>query len=268
MERWKRWSRRVQRVAAGGVAVLRRWILLAFASAMALGIGLVLFSPIVQVREIGVVRTDSRLDPESVQKILAPMFGHHLLFVTEREVAELLQEGLPDLESVKITKDYPSKLTVRIDVLPVVAVLDIVSPDEEAADTESGSTLRDYLLENGLYARYPAVEGGEPLYRIRIVDWGVRPAPGTMLITPEFLTHMRSVEQAFRTQFGLDVIERSVFIRAREYHLRVGTVSLWFDVTSSMEEQLARYRVFLSSVGMDQVKEYVDLRLADRVVYR
>jgi len=37
---------------------------------------------------------------------------------------------------------------------------------------------------------------------------------------------------------------------------------------SPLEDQLERYRLFLQAVGKDVAKEYVDLRLRERVVYK
>ena len=79
---------------------------------------------------------------------------------------------------------------------------------------------------------------------------------------------MHNAEQALDEQFGQKVRSRSVYLRAQEFHLLTQQYSLWFDLKSPLEAQLLRYRLFLQTVGKDTAKEYIDLRLTDRVVYK
>jgi hypothetical protein len=43
---------------------------------------------------------------------------------------------------------------------------------------------------------------------------------------------------------------------------------LWFDLKSSVDQQLARYRLFLKSGAAKEAKEHIDLRLSSRIVYK
>jgi hypothetical protein len=59
-----------------------------------------------------------------------------------------------------------------------------------------------------------------------------------------------------------------VYLRSREFHILLDHFSLLFDMRNPVETHLRRYKVFLNSVPLDQIKEYVDLRLNGKVVYR
>ena len=61
---------------------------------------------------------------------------------------------------------------------------------------------------------------------------------------------------------------RTVFLRGREYHLETPVHTLWFDLRTSVDDQLARYRLFLQTEGEEAAKRYVDLRLVDKVVFQ
>lgn len=235
---------------------------------VALAAALVLFTPLVRVREIRVIRSDTRIDIEQVQQRLAPLFGRHLFFLQRKEVEDLLTAALPDVTDVETEKRYPSTIAVRLTLDPLVATLAIVNPDGTA--TASGATTYDYLSENGLYLSYPSEQAGSGTYvpTITIVDWGARPVSGTRIIAPEMLMTLRRAEQAVLDQFGQPVRSRTVYLRAREFHLQTPDHALWFDRESPLEDQLERYRIFLQSVGKDAAKEYVDLRLKDRIVYK
>ena len=69
-------------------------------------------------------------------------------------------------------------------------------------------------------------------------------------------------------KFALSVPGRIVFLRAREFHLRTKAFDLWFDLRSPLAEHLARFKIFLASISKEEVEQYIDLRLSDRVVYR
>jgi hypothetical protein len=248
---------------------LRRHLALAVIGMLLIGIAgffaIALFSPLMRVAEVRVIRTDARLDIEQVQSLLLPLFGKHLLLLSAYDVRMLLEEGLPDLHTVEVDKDFPSTLVVRITIDPFIARLLISEPEEEM---EEGAHTIDYLTSEGTYISSGRAGGGEALPVITLVDWGARPIPGSVLLTPEFLLRIAATERNLREQFGQEVLKRTVHLRAQEYHLRLAQWTIWFDVQSPLDEQLQRYRIFLREVVPEEVKNYVDLRLKDRVVYR
>ncbi len=277
-ERAKRLIHRFQRQLAGLSSLIRRFLLLFVAGLTLLIMGLMLFSPLFDVREIRVLRTDPRIDVEQVQRALVPIFRRHLFFLSASEVEPLLTGGMPDLTDVSVEKRYPSTLVLHLTLDPVIARLAIESPDAKSAAPVTGTgagpethtvTLGDYLTARGRYVTYlPSQVKLPPPPLIRIVDWGVRPSPWTTLIEPELLLLMREAEKALKEQFGQEVSERTVYVRAQEFHLRTKAYALWFDRRSSLEEHLQRYRIFLRTIGMPAAKQYVDLRLTDRIVYK
>lgn len=240
--------------------------------------GLLTFSPLLSVRQIRIARSDARIDVEHIERLLAPMFRRHLFFLSSQEVVSLLKDAVPDISAATVTKRYPSTLIVRLTLDPIIARLLIEEPRNArpaAPVRGSGSAAPsptpsgEYLTSQGLYVTYtPSQVQGAPPMPLRIVDWGARPVPWTSLIEPDYLLAMRETEKALLDQFGQEVIERTIFLRAREFHLRTKTITLWFDRRSTLEEHLRRYRIFLRTIGLDAAKEYVDLRLNDRIVYK
>ncbi len=272
---------RLQGQSAILVATVRRFLLLFVVGFTLLLLGLLLFSPLFDVREIRVLRTDARIDIEQVQHALLPVFHRHLFFLSSQDIAPLLQSALPDLTDVSVQKRYPSTIVLRLTLDPIIARLSIEGPEggkkAELTAKGTGALLAeetrvrtgDFLTAQGKYVVYQAAQvQGTNLSTLRVVDWGVRPVPQTRLMDPAFLLLLRETEQALREQFGQEVIERTVFLRAQEFHLRIKNIALWFDRRSSLEDHLQRYRIFLRTVGLPAAKQYIDLRLADRVVYK
>lgn len=266
-ERFRRLRRQADALFVSMRASAIKWILGGLV-VFGLGVfGFILFSPVVQVREIQVTRESPRLDVEDVQKALAPMFGSHLFFLSSYEVSTLLKDHFPDIGEISVSKTYPSTLHVSISLHPLVARLRILEPDEQNVLSYTGATV-DFLTDQGVYIATTAAREPETLPEIVVVDWGVRPDPKTLLIQPSLLERMNAAELTLLRQFGQEVSERRVFLRAQEFHLRIGTVSLWFDTKTPLDSQLNRYRVFLREVELSDVREYIDLRISDRVVYK
>ncbi len=281
-ERWKKTGRRIANMWEVWQTRLRHWLLSIVGGLVLAVMGVALFSPILQVREIRVQRGEGRVDVARIQQALAPLFGKHMLFVSARDVTARVRDVVPDLQSVSLEKQYPSLLFVRITLKPIIARLILEEPLNKAAQsgailsTASGDALHaalpvrqyDYLTENGMYVVTSSAMADSKLPAIKIRDWGVRPLPATLLLAPDMLMRMQQTEQTLASQFGLHITARSVYVRAQEFHLATNAFSLWFDLHSTLQEQIGRYKVFLQAVGLKDIHQYVDLRLAGRVVYR
>lgn len=234
-------------------------------------VAVVIFSPLVTVQEIRVQRSDPRIDFEQVQNALTPLYGRRLPLLAASEVRTLLRQAIPDLNTVDVYKQYPNGLALRLELDPVIAQLRIVDPEGATLETGTGSDMiADYLTNHGLYVLYrpSQVGSGSALPVIDVVDWGVRPAPWAPLIDEDMLTAMRRAEVALTDQFGSVVQSRSMYLRAREFHLRLDKFTVWMDIRTPLSEQLDRLRIFLEVAGPDAAQRYVDLRIKDKVVYR
>jgi len=275
-ERLVRTYRRSQRFLSWTVDFLRQWFLLSIFTLLLLGFAVLLFSPLVHVREIRIKRTDARLDSERIQRSLRPMFGRHLFFLPPHDVKVLVQDAMPDASNVQVDKQYPSTLSLTITLHPLIARLQIeeeggaAPPTAPSAGTGASPAKRyEYLTDNGLFISLSSeAASATALPLIRVVDWAVRPVPSTPLLSGEFLKRLQDVETQLRDEFGLTIKGRAVFLRAREFHVQTTTYSLWLDMASPLDDQLRRYKLFLTHVQPRDVKEYVDLRLVGKIVYR
>lgn len=278
-DRASRWWRRIGGIPSQVWEVVRRWWYVALGSVVAVVVAVVFFSPLLTVREIRVQRGQGRVDVAAVQKVLSPFFGERLLSISTHDIVETVRTVVPDLEQVHVEKQYPSRLFLRVTVKPLVARVVFEEPVQQrtlAAITASGAVQEaepavkkyDYLAENGMYVSTFSAASGSTLPTITLVDWGARPVPGAQLLDADFLQHLQQAETALTQEFGHKIAVRKVYLRAREFHLSIGKLSLWFDVQSPLEEQLRRYRTFLRTVGSGAAGQYVDLRLKGRVVYR
>ncbi len=282
-QRLQRFWGRINRKGHSLKGIVAKFFLWGVAALVVGAIGIVLFSPIFEVREVRIVRSDPRIDIERVQRLLRPVFKRHMMFLSSQEVLPLLKNGLPpskdrpaeagilDLLTVEVEKQYPDSLRVMLTLDPLIARLEIVPNEQDKAVASTGSTLADYMTDKGVYVAYSPDQAGSGtnlIPVIRVVDWSSKPGPFTVLFDEQFLKTMDGAEKALAEQFGQQVNVRTAFLRAREFHLKTPEYALWFDMRSPLETQLLRYRLFLQTLGKTAAKQYVDLRLTDRVVYK
>lgn len=269
--RWEKWLRAFARLRASVVSARRQIVVvssLAIACLIPIALVALFFSPVLRVTSISVTRSDLRIDLLAVQRALAPILGRRLPFVTAQQVEEFLTPRVHDLLEVSVEKRYPSELGVRLTLDPIVARLQIDDGSTEEA-TATGALL-DYLTRQGTYVRYARgqVRDDGRLPVLKVIDWAARPNVGTRPFDAELLERLPEAEAALLDQFEQRVTERTIFIRAREFHLRTPAHELWFDLASPLSVQLARYRLFLQTFGLSGATQYVDLRPVDRVVYQ
>lgn len=218
-------------------------------------------------------RQDPRIDPEDIQDMLSPLFHQKLLLVSRSQVMTMLTASYPDIEKIEIAKNYPSKLTITIYLEPVIAEIKI---DEGSTDsTASGSVLSgsgtssySYVTKRGYFITSPMKIDSAPLPIITITDWAMRPQNRSLLLTEAFLHNAFLARDTLRRDFGLTTVNTVIFLRAQEFHIQTNKANLWFDLRSPLSVQFQRFRSFLKAVSFEDVKEYIDLRIADKIIYQ
>ncbi len=272
-ERLLRFLRRIGRGSSFLLSEFRVWLLIGTTVVLLTTATILLFAPIFDVREIHVRRQDPRIDIEEIQQILTPLFKQRLLLITKGQVASMLQAEYPDIERVEIGKEYPSSLIVSMYLEPVVAAVTIeeplVNPSTQSGGTLAASGAYMYVTKSGIFVASPIkLTSSLPIETLRVTDWGIRPQNRTRVISPSFLQMIFSARDILRTDFGLVVKDIVVYLRAREFHIRTNRVTLWFDLTSPLSIQFQHFREFLKNLPLNQVKEYIDLRVTDKIVYK
>ncbi len=272
-ERRMRFFRRFSRIGSLFLYEFRVWLIIGISVCILTTAAILIFAPIFDVRQIHIRRQDPRVDIAEIEQTLAPLFRQRLVLVTKNQVAAMLQNEYPDIEQVEVQKNYPSTLDITIVLEPVVASVTIDDP-LEGTSTQSGSALSatgafDYLTRSGYFVMSPIkLVSSVPIENLHVTDWGIMPQNRTQIIAPSFLKTIFSARDALRTDFGLTVKDIVVFLRAREFHIRTNKVTLWFDLTSPLSVQFQRFREFLKNFPLEQAKEYIDLRIADKIVYK
>ncbi len=241
------------------------WLAALIALGFVVALAVIFFSPFFHLRQIVVLRRDPRLDVEQVQQLLKPFFGRHMLLLSAQEVRDTVERHILDAEHVDVTKQMPDTMKVRVDLAPIVAKLTFVSATPLPAGSGAQAA---YITSRGTYVRSAPVLSSGGLLSLTVVDYDALPEPGARLIAPEMLELISKAEQQLQRQFGMAVTQRMLYLHAQEFHLQVGSIQLWFDVKTPLQDHLRRLQTFLENIQLSQVKEYIDLRLSGKVVYK
>ena len=272
-ELFARWGRKTARFRDAILSEFRMWLAIGAGLIVLTVAGTLLFAPFFDVREMRVRRQDPRIDPEDIQQTLSPLFKQRLVLVTRSQVAFMLQAEHPEIERVEISKDYPSTLSVSVYLEPVVAEVKIGDSlsgvsGSGSINTSSGTNIYTYVTRKGTYVTSPIRLSGGPYPKLTITDWGILPQNRTPLLTPIFLQTIFLARDTLRRDFGLQNQNITVFLRAQEFHITTNKATLWFDLRSPLNVQFQRFREFLKNLSLDQAKEYIDLRIADKIIYK
>jgi cell division septal protein FtsQ len=275
-ERFVRLNRRFAQFTSFVTSEFRVWIVIGITLTVIASMSVLLFAPFFDVRQIHVRRQDPRVDPEEVQQILSPLFNQRLVLVTRSQISDMLEAVYPDITDVTIAKEYPSTLTVSIVLEPVIAELKIVESDAPKLASESGAVLAtgsgsakySYITERGVFFSTPIRLTKQKMETLEITDWSIRPQDRTELLSPLFLKTIFLARDTLRRDFGLEAQRITIYLRAKEFHIKTPKVTLWFDLRSDLPVQFQRFREFLKALSLDQAKEYIDLRIADKIVYK
>lgn len=267
-----RFGRRTAKVWSVVASEFRIWMLIAASGVLTVILGILLLSPFFDVRSMHIRRQDARIDPEEIQQTLSPLFKQRLVLVTKGQVAAMLQAEYPDIQRVEIGKEYPSTLNVTVYLDPVVAKVKIddagLPESGSGSSAGSGAELHTYLSRTGLFVASPITLTSAPLPTLTITDWGIRPENRTKILDPQFLQQIFLARDTLRRDFGLSTTGIVIYLRAKEFHIRTNKTTLWFDLESPLAVQFQRFRELLKTVSLDQVKEYADLRIADKIIYK
>lgn len=235
------------------------------------------------VSSIRVSRGDRRIDGEEIQMLLAPEFGKHLLFISPLLIARNIQEAYPEMKTVAVRRLFPDELHISLTMDRIAARVLLGGPEETEANAPPPSSpspdgIERFVTEGGIYLEYPfPLETSEPLLTIHVVDWATKPEHRQPLLQPAILQELLQAKNILEQTFGASVPVVTFFVRALEFHIQTKNpglseekeaLVLWFDLASPLLDQINRYRDFLRTVPAGSAKEYVDLRLRDRVVYR
>lgn len=199
---------------------------------------------------------------KQIEKDLKSAIGKNLVFLDTQSLQETVGKHFPELEEIRISKNYPDVVEVTFLEYPLAA--NIIN--------ESQNIKKSYIINSVGYVIKENVEKQNlPYIKIRSDE----PVNSKENLIPEKnLQYMLEAKKYFEDKFGMRIIDIEYKKIAREIHLHTERdFYIWLDIELPFEEQLKKLKKTL--VKLDIYKEnllYIDLRIAgnngDKIIYK
>lgn len=188
--------------------------------------------------------------------------GSNLIFIDTSALQTEIQKKFPELEKLKLSKNYPNQIEVSFAEYPLVA--NIINESSKVKKTYIVNSVGFAMKENYENPALPfiKVKSEEPVnIKKPIIEVGK-------------LRYILEAVIYFQDKFGMKVIEIEYKPIARELHLITEkNFAIWLDMQKSSDEQLKKLKKAL--VKLDIYNEsllYIDLRIAgnngDKIIFK
>ena len=178
------------------------------------------------------------------------------------EIAKKALSQSPQLQTVKVTKEYPDTISIEFSKYPLAA--NIINKSSNLKKTYLVNSLGFAVKEDFEKTDLPyiTIESDEPIN------------PKNAVIEKTKLKYILDSIVYFEDKFGMKVKEVLYKPIAREIHILTDhDFYLWLDIQRPFEDQLKKLKKII--VKLDIYKEslqYIDLRIAensgDKIIYK
>ena len=199
---------------------------------------------------------------EEIASTIDIAINKNIIFVETSGLELKIRSLFPELESVKVIKDYPSILTVEFLEHPLVA--NIIN--------ESTTIRKNYIINSIGFAIKEDLESPELPYIKIESDEPINSE--VAVIEKSKLDYILESKNYFEDKFGMKIIRIEYKATAREVHLLTErNFFIWLDIQVSFEDQFKKLKKSLVKLDIyTEELEYIDLRIAgsngDKIIYK
>ncbi len=199
---------------------------------------------------------------DEINGSIASAINKNLIFVDSQELAEKVIESFPELENIKITKNYPRTIQVKFSEFPISA--NIINQTTNIKKTYVINSIGFVIKENYENPNLPyiKIQSDEPINIEKSI------------IDKTKLSYILNAQTFFEDKFGMMIKEIEYKPVARELHLLTEKdFYIWLDIQQDFEEQFKKLKKSLVKLNIyEENLLYIDLRIAgntgDKIIYK
>lgn len=242
----------------------RRIRIIIFAIAILFGIYSLFFSKYFKIQEI--LFSDPAIEgtpiSTEIKTNLQTSLNQNLIFIDLEELETKIIKLFPELETIKISKNYPRAIVIEFSKYPLTANI-----------INESSTIKQSFIINSI--GYVAKENFENpnLPKIKIIsDEPLN--KDKALIEKTNLDYITAAISEFESKFGMKIIEANYKPIPRELHLLTEKDTyIWLDIQQPYDLQFKKLKKALIKLDIYNTPiAYIDLRIAanngDRIIYK
>lgn len=234
------------------------------ATVFVLGLYMTFFSSYFSIKQLsfGVDNPETNELTAAINKTLQPQLNKNLLFLDTAKLELDLTSKFSELESIKISKDFPNTLTVELSKYPQVA--NIIN--------QSASLKKSFIINSIGYSVKENFENPQLPYIKIITDEPLNTK--NPLIEKDKLDYILNTAKDFESKFGMKIKEVDYKPVPREVHLLTEkNFYIWLDIQKPADDQFKKLKKALAKLDIYTMElQYIDLRIAanngDRIIYK
>jgi cell division septal protein FtsQ len=226
-------------------------------------------SPILVIKDYQIVIDETVItnDLKLNGFISEDLLGQNILLASTSNLSQSLSQDYPEIESITLEKQFPSKITIKLKKFKTVANLINMVTSSDGLRIQ-----KKYLINsNGIVISENEENPELPYIR---TDTEKAILLKTEAIKKTHLDYIIKLTNLFEEKFGLKIIEADYLNREREVHLKTEKdFYVWFDLNKDMSTQIEKLKKALPKLDIYKTPlEYIDLRIdgsnAEKVIFK
>ncbi|MCF7917405.1 FtsQ-type POTRA domain-containing protein [Candidatus Gracilibacteria bacterium] len=223
---------------------------------MAIFILFALLSPYFNLKKISVVRDNPNINVKQIEEGLKDFYGKNLLFLSEKNIQDVLWKLFPEFRDIEITEKWPSSIELKITVSPPIFNLLNNQNANFSVLSEDGVVLQEEAIEN--------------LPVIKVFQYEKPILIRQKFLSKEEIKNIILAEKLLQEEFALPLNASHLYWAAGELHLiSKGDMALWIDLAQPIESQLDKLKFSASEIGLyTQSFDHIDLRIPKQIFWK
>jgi len=260
-ERNLRFSRILAKIPRKAKAII---VLLAIVGIAAFLIHSIFFSTYFAVENIKAATEESGNIQigDSIIDSLQSYKGKNLLFIKKDDVIEKISANYPEIENIKIEKDFPNTLIISFTEYP---------PTANITNITEGTNKKFIINSIGYIIKENTDDPTLPYIKIK-TDSPINAESAIMDAAK--LKYILGATSYFEEKFGMKILESEYLVIPRELHLKTDKFFfIWLDIQKPFEDQLKKLKKALVKLNIyEESIQYIDLRITgesgEKIIYK
>lgn len=250
IERRHRTQRRQWNIPAGAK---RGAITIGVALTILFGLYIIFFSSFFTIEKVRVEKNGNALAAQSLEPYLSRIKNHNILFFDTISLAREITSNFPnEILLVRLEKDFPNSIIMKIDEHPAVANVQIITPDvtQKFVVNQIGYALTENTEQKQL-----------PILSVKSQS---KMFVHTIIFPKETIILITDTINNFKEIFGMKIPKAEWLKVERELHLTTEKdFEVWIDLTWDTDKQLRKLKDALPQLNIYKTPlQYIDLRIA------
>lgn len=200
--------------------------------------------------------------PNTITDSLQSYKSKNLLFIKKTGIIEKISANYPEIENIKVEKDFPNTLIISFTEYPLAANI---------ANITEGASKKFIINSIGYVVKENADDPTLPYIKVK-TDSPINTE--SVILDTEKLKYILDAVSYFEEKFGMKILESEYLLVPRELHLKTEKFFfIWLDIQKPYEDQFKKLKKALVKLNIyEEPLQYIDLRITgesgEKIIYK